>query len=197
MTRCASRKEIGHGENADGRAGPCTPRERSSWLKPMRARSDRSGGRPIRPRADSRTTPEAEPRRPVRDGRASHRDRPPRQRERCGEITPSISARLFVENHGAVPAQVEAWKASVVEGQRSLADQREAKGNLGLSVFPGREEMSKPLEIRDAKSQGIALELSLRGQLQTLVVEATVHYRGAFTTRIGRTSALISIRSGW
>ena len=92
---------------------------------------------------------------------------------------------------------MEAWKASVVEGQRSLADQREAKGNLGLSVFPGREEMSKPLEIRDAKSQGIALELSLRGQLQTLVVEATVHYRGAFTTRIGRTSALISIRSGW
>jgi len=108
----------------------------------------------------------------------------------------ALQVRPSIKNHGGVPATVVAWQASVVEGTRPLGEQHEATGNLGLSVFPGREEMSKPLAIRDAQGQQDACNLSRQGQVPVLVLEARVEYRGAFATPYW-TRARVEVHAHW
>jgi len=112
------------------------------------------------------------------------------------DLRTARQVRLFVKNHGTVPAAVTGWRASVTEGQRQLAEQIVAEGNLSLSLFPEREEMGKPLEIRSAQDAAYASNLSERGDLPTLVVEATVHYRGMLPATYW-TRARIEIHPHW
>lgn len=112
------------------------------------------------------------------------------------DLRTALQIRLFVRNHGAVPATVDSWRASVVEGEQRLAEQLEAADNLGLSVFPEREEMSKPLEVRDAVGQQRAMDLSRRDQLPILMVEARVEYHGAFAAHYW-TRVRIEVHRQW